>query len=116
MADLESEINSVIQQSGIDYPSDYFNRWLAQIYPEGPILNGILDVFGCANGANGEVVDCQDKLDRYMTAATFGCNSRHSFQGNALREGLENGSLGPLYPMEFRIRNCDPNGQKGYQI
>jgi len=50
-------------------------------------------------------------MDRYLTSSTFACNTRYSLQG--LKSGFEDGTIGPVYPMEFRIRNCDPNGQPG---
>jgi len=57
MAALQDEIEDLKTSSGIEFPSDYFNRWLAQIYPAGEILNDILSVFGCSNAADGSVVD-----------------------------------------------------------
>ena len=89
-------------------PSDYFDQWLGQIYcPEH--ISAIKNAFGCPNGPNGEVVDCEDRMDRYLTATTFACNTRFALNGAGMKAGWEDGTLGPVYPMEFRYRNCDPD-------
>mgnify|MGYP000065894538 CR=1 FL=1 len=101
-------IEAAIDQSGFEVPSDYFDQWLAEIYcPEH--LPAILEQFGCPNGPNGEIIDCKDKMDRYLTSTTFACNTRFALNGDGIKSGWAEGTLGPVYPMEFRYRSCDPN-------
>lgn len=67
----------------------------------------------CNNEAGGDRVDCQDIIDRYLTSSYFSCNTRFAMLSETMIAGMNDGSIGPIYPMEFQIRNCDPNGQPG---
>ena len=64
---LEQEINDLVSSSGLKVPSDYFDRWIREVY--GDEADGLLDVFGCENNADGSPRDCQDILDRFLTAS-----------------------------------------------
>ena len=111
IAALSSEIRDAKRESGFDVPSDFFDQWLEEIYcPEH--LGDIKAQFGCPNMADGTIVDCWERMDRYLTSKVFACNSRFAFNGEGLKEGWDNGTLAPIYPMEFRYRNCgeDENG------
>ena len=98
----QAQINADQASSGFSYPSDYFDQWLAEIYcPEH--LPAILDQFGCPNGNNGEIMNCHNKIDRYLTASIFACNTRKSLNSPTLKEKFESGEIGPIFPMEFRL-------------
>ena len=45
IAALASEITAAQESSGLNFPSDFFNQWLANMYPAGPVLDGILSQF-----------------------------------------------------------------------
>ena len=99
------------------------NQWFIEVY--GDFAENLIDQFGCDNAADGSVVDCQDHLDRFLTASTWSCNSRNAFNGegkvfndnlslrlnlfSGLRKKLATGQVGPIFPMEWRHRNCDPD-------
>ena len=51
-------------------------------------------------------MNCHDKIDRYLTASIFACNSRNALNSPTLQAKFESGEIGPIYPMEFRYRNC----------
>ena len=76
-------------------------------------LPAIYDQFGCPNGPNGAINDCHEKIDRYLTASIFACNSRNSFNSPTLQAKFEAGEVGPIYPMEFRFRNCGGDEESG---
>ena len=102
----EEAIEEAIESSGFPAPSDFFDQWLGEIYcPEH--LDAIKAQFGCPNGPNGERVDCVDTMDRYLTSQVFACNTRFALNGAGMKNGWANGTLGAVYPMEFRFRNCD---------
>ena len=108
IASLDEQIDSAQDVSGFEVPSDFFDQWLGEIYcPEH--LEAIKGAFGCPNGPGGEVVDCKDRMDRYLTAKVFACNTRFALNGAGIKAGWSDGTLGPVYPMEFRHRNCDPD-------
>ena len=62
----EQDINNLVSSTGFQVPSDFFNQWLVEIY--GDQVDTVLEVFGCDNNADGTPRDCQDILDRYLTA------------------------------------------------
>ena len=85
IAAQSDQIRDDKRSSGFDIPSDYFDQWMAEIYcPEH--LPALMQEFGCPNLPNGTIVDCKDKLDRYLTSSIFACNSRFAFNGAGLRQ------------------------------
>ena len=92
-------------------PSDYFDQWLEEIYcPEH--IPALKAQFGCPNMPNGTIVDCYDKLDRYLTSTIFGCNSRFAFNGEGLRQ--KGGQISLLLPSQ--LANFDESYLFGHNI
>ena len=54
-------------------------------------------------------MNCHEKIDRYLTGSIFACNSRNALNSPTLHAKFESGDIGPIYPMEFRYRNCGGN-------
>ena len=48
-----------------------------------------------------------DTFARYVTSMVWACNTRWAIQSEIFKEATRNGTLGPIYPYEFRYRNCD---------
>ena len=84
---LDQEIKDAQAASGFYVVSDYFDQWVRQVYPTDK-ADRILEVFGCPNGENGEIVDCKDKFDRFVTASHWACNTRWALMGEGLKQGL----------------------------
>ena len=61
-------------------PSDYMNQWFKEIYGS-ENLSMVLEVFGCDNGPNGEIFECQEQFSRFLTASAWSCNSRWALNG-----------------------------------
>lgn len=84
-----------------------FNKWIEQKIPQSAREN-FSQIFGCEN-ENA----CKDRIDRFLTAYAFSCNTQNALKSPVFVSGQKNGTFGPIYPMEFRIRNCDPHGGPG---
>ena len=75
------QIGQVQESSGFDIPSDYTDQWFKEIYGETKFNNIIKPIFGCDNGANGEVQDCHEKFSNYVTSSLWVCNTRWALGG-----------------------------------
>lgn len=95
-----NEITALIENQGYEIPSDYTDQYFEQLYGT-EHLSEFLAVFGCSR-ANGKVIECGTALGHWMTSSAIVCNTR-----KALRDmyQVSGGSYGPVYPMEFRIRD-----------
>ena len=72
-------IASVQASSGFAIPSDFFDQWLPQNYGTTHQAE-LLNLFGCPT-VNGVVQDCQEAMDRYVTAASWACAGRWAVNG-----------------------------------
>ena len=77
------DIQKIRMDTGIQVPSDFQNQWFEEVYgPEH--LDQILNVFGCSNDANGDVVNCHEPFSRFLTTSHWACNSRWALNGVVL--------------------------------
>ena len=128
----KNELKNVIAETGFAAPSPYTDRWFELTYPEEE-AEEIKEVYGCPNATDGSRVDCYDQgfekdnivcvrvnkkndyslnpfsdtFARYVTSIVWACNTRWAIQSEIFKEATRNGTLGPIYPYEFRYRNCD---------
>ena len=83
--------------TGFRAPPPYQNIFFGRAYS---FWSGKLnEEFGCQDQEN----DCIEEFARWVQATHWYCNSRWAFSG-AMKT---NPDLGPLYPMQFEVPNCD---------
>ena len=100
-------MKKIIDKNGI--PS--YSNLIIERYFAPKDITRVLEIFGCEDGQNGEIVDCNDKFSKWVMSMNWVCNTRHALNG-ALSDSVNFPDLGPVYVTQFGVRNCDP-GENG---
>ena len=58
-------------------------NWKFKVYPDN--TDAMLAEFRCDNGPDGEIVECQETFDRFLTASNWVCNSNWALQDRIIK-------------------------------
>ena len=106
MVEFEDRLDELIAiqtSSGFEFPSNLTDQLFATTYGQELWEKHLIDVFGCPDGEDGEVMDCKYTMNRFTTAKKWTCNTQYGFTGAPLTDP----EIGPIYPLELHKENCE---------